>query len=65
MLGMDFATVTAAVLFANLITVSLLWQLRKLDVEKPPMKNMLATLFIFLVVFLIGLGAADSVPVAP
>lgn len=57
---MDLVTIMAGVLLGNMITFSFLWHLKKLDSEKPPMRNVLAILFTLLVVFLIGLAVSGS-----
>lgn len=56
--GMDLVTVMAGVLLGNLLTVGLLFNIKKLDVPDPPLRNMVWVVVIGLVVCLIGVALA-------
>ena len=51
-------TVMAGVLLGNLLTVGLLFNIKKLDVPDPPLRNMVWVVVIGLVVCLIGVALA-------
>ena len=60
--GMDLVTVMAGVLVGNLLTVGLLWNIKKLDAPNPPLRNIIYVLIIALVVCLIGVAVAQQTP---
>jgi hypothetical protein len=59
---MDLITVVAGVLLGNLITVALIWNIRQLGGPNPPIRNLLAVIFIGLVVATIGIVLGQSSP---
>ena len=57
---MNIVTVLAGVLIGNFITFMLIWQIRKLDVPNPPIKSLLAVIFIGVWIALIGFAFSQS-----
>lgn len=60
--GMDLVTIMAGVLLGNLLTVGLLFNIKKLDVPDPPLRNMVWVVVICSVGFLIALAVAQQTP---